>query len=265
MPNNENNASAAGTGVQQPHSDENATAHIARVSVKIPPFWHAKPALWITQIESQFIAAGIVNDKTKYHTVVAAIESSVLSQISDIVLNPPSENMYEALKTRLLTQYADSEQKRIKKLLQDLELGDMRPSQLLREMQDLAGNEMNENMLKSVWMNRLPSNVRSIISISSEQLNKLALLADKVMEVSDVQQVCSITTPANSATPESTLEKQINMLAKEISELKSHMQPRPRSRSRSRTSHNGDDLCWFHRKFGDKARKCRQPCRNSKN
>lgn len=46
----------------------NEAAQIARVSERIPPFWHAKPALWIAQIESQFAAAGITNDKTKYHT-----------------------------------------------------------------------------------------------------------------------------------------------------------------------------------------------------
>lgn len=42
--------------------------------------------------------------------------------------------MYDTLKARLLEHYAVSEQKRIKKLLQDLELGDMRPTQLLREI-----------------------------------------------------------------------------------------------------------------------------------
>ena len=127
------------------------------MSVRIPPFWHAKPALWVAQIESQFAAAGITNNRTKFHTVVAAIESSVLSQIIDIVLNPPVDNMYNTLKTRLLEHYAVSEQKHIRKLLQNLELGDMRPTQLLREMRDLAGNEMNDNLLKSVWIGYLQS------------------------------------------------------------------------------------------------------------
>lgn len=256
---------ARNAAMQQQINSENDAAQIARVSVRIPPFWHAKPALWIAQIESQFAAAGITNDKTKYHTVVAAIESSVLSQISDIVLNPPVANMYDTLKARLLEHYAVSEQKRIKKLLQDLELGDMRPTQLLREMRDLAGNEMNDNMLKSVWMSRLPPNVRSIISISSDSLDKLGILADKIFEVSDSPHVNAVSMPQNVSTAQSSLEKQVSLLVKEVAELKTKFTQRPRSRSRSRGRSESDEVCWYHRKFGDKAKKCRQPCRTAKN
>lgn len=258
-------AAAANANMQQQGDNVNGPAQISRVSVRIPPFWHAKPALWIAQIESQFAAAGIVSDRTKYHTVVAAIESSVLSQISDIVLNPPVENMYDTLKLRLLGQYADSEQKRIKKLLQDLELGDMRPSQLLREMRDLAGNEMNDNMLKSVWMSRLPPNVRSIISISSDPLDKLAVLADKIFEVSDSPHVNAVALQPSGSPTQTSLEKQVSLLVKEVAELKTKFTQRPRSRSRSRNRSEPDEVCWYHRKFGDKATKCRKPCRNAKN
>ena len=116
------------------------------MSVRFPPFWQSKPALWVAQIEFEieFAAARITNDKTKFHTVVAAIKSSVLSQISDIVLNPPVDNIYNTLKTRLLEHYMVPEQKRIRKLLQDLELDNMRPTQLLRKMYDLAGKEIND-------------------------------------------------------------------------------------------------------------------------
>ncbi|XP_017471491.1 PREDICTED: uncharacterized protein LOC108381379 [Rhagoletis zephyria] len=131
MPNEEGSKdSVMQAAVQQPVEDPRASegvTEIAKVTVKIPPIWHAKPELYIAQVESQFIAAGISSDRSKYHTVVAAIESSVLAQISDIILNPPVEDLYRTLKMRLLEQFADSEQKRIKKLLQDLELGDMRP------------------------------------------------------------------------------------------------------------------------------------------
>lgn len=112
---------------------------VAKISIRIPPFWHAKPKLWMAQVESQFIAAGITSDKTKYHTVVAAIESNVLAQISDIILNPPNSELYTSLKNRIITQFAVSAQKRVKKLLQEQELGDMRPSQLLREMRSPFG------------------------------------------------------------------------------------------------------------------------------
>ena len=82
----------------------------------------------------------------------------------------------------------------------------MRPTQLLREIRDLAGNEMNDNLLKSVWMGRLPPNVRTIISISSDPLDKLAILADKIMEVSDLPRLEAISVPRHEPPVQSTLE-----------------------------------------------------------
>lgn len=256
----------------QPTTEHKAgSLEIAKVAIRIPPFWHAQPELWIAQVESQFIAGGITNDKTKYHTVVAAIESNVLAQISDIILCPPVNEMYATLRKRLIDQFADSEQKRIKKLLQDLELGDMRPSQLLREMRQLAGKEMNDTMLKSIWMNRLPQQIRSIISISTESLGNVALLADKIIEVSDGPHVHAVATPGKEV--QDTIAQQINELTKEISNLKSAVYQRSRgyerrrsqSRSRSQTPRTSDEICWYHMKFGENAKKCRKPCTKSLN
>ncbi|XP_050317848.1 uncharacterized protein LOC126751540 [Bactrocera neohumeralis] len=213
---------------------------VAKVSIRIPPFWHAKPELWMAQVESQFIAAGITSDKTKYHTVVAAIESNMLAQISDIILNPPNSELYTTLKNRIITQFSDSEQKRVKKLLQEQELGDMHPSQILREMRSLAGSEINDNILKSIWMSRLPSNMRLIISISNEPLDKVAMLADKMCEVSDTPHVHLVETPDTATRNVSSIEQQLAEITKEIVSIKANIYRRPRSRSRSRpTSRSG--------------------------
>ena len=62
---------------------------IARISIKIPPFWHSHPELWSALIESQFATASITMKQTKYH-IVATIDSTILSQVSDIILNMPN-------------------------------------------------------------------------------------------------------------------------------------------------------------------------------
>ncbi|XP_017480979.1 PREDICTED: uncharacterized protein LOC108370205 [Rhagoletis zephyria] len=242
-----------------------ASEEIANITVKLPPFWHANPSLWIAQVESRFIAARIKNDATKHHTVIAAIESNVLAQTSDIILNPPTTDMYETLKAHIVERFAESEPSRIKKLLQELELGDMRPSQLLREMRNLAGNAMNDSMLKSVWLNRLPPDVRSIISISSEPLDKVACLADKITEVRDGPQWHAVSNAVNAA-PNYTLAQQIEQLSKEITILKSRVSSQSRNRNRSssrnrpRTPELTAETCWYHFKFGDNAKKCSPPC-----
>lgn len=252
-----------------PHGEE-----LARISVKIPQFWHARPELWFAQVESQFVTAGITAERTKYHTIVAAIDGSILSQVSDMILNMPRENPYSALKKRMLEEFSVSEQKRLKKLLQDIDLGDLRPSQLLREMKNLAGNQVDDALLKSMWMTRLPSHMRAIISVSSEPLDKIALMADKISEVNDNSLIQAISTPVSMPTPEPSLQQQVCKLVNEVAYLKTQFQrsrsrnrntPNHRSHNNSRESSRNSELCWYHRKFGDNAKKCKEPCSKNLN
>ncbi|GBN89910.1 hypothetical protein AVEN_261465-1 [Araneus ventricosus] len=113
-----------------------------------PPICPPLPASSL--IESQFAIAGITKDETKYHHVVAAIETDVIAPVSDIILNPPEELKYEALKEHLIEQFADSETHRLKLLLQELQLGDDRPTQLLCKMRDLS-SKVPEDLLKNLW------------------------------------------------------------------------------------------------------------------
>lgn len=51
-----------------------------------------------------------------------------------IVLDASDDNRYTALKSRLLEQFSDSEQGRLKKVFSEIELGSKRSSQFLREI-----------------------------------------------------------------------------------------------------------------------------------
>lgn len=243
----------------------------ARISVKAPPFWKANPALWFCQLEAQFNLNRITSDRAKYHTVVAAIESSILHQVSDLVLNPPATGLYPALKKRLLDVFVESEQSRLKKLLGEIELGEQKPSSLLREMRSLAGNSIPADLLKTLYLQRLPPNIQAILSISSEGIDSLAVMADKIHETSAKSE------DNGSWSRSSDLHNQISELSIQIAELKSnfsrhnqsHRKPfRGRSRSRSQTPNREDKkdfsderkICWYHSKWGDKATSCVGHC-----
>lgn len=275
-----NKASGSVDNVDGNNSENEASGavnEVKQVAIKIPPFWKANPALWFCQIESQFITKGIKSQKTKYHTVVASIESEVVAQVSDIILEAPTENQYTKLKERLLERYADSEEKRLKKLLQEIELGDRLPSHLLREMKELAGTRVSEEFLKSLWLQRLPQQTQAILSVSAETLFKQAALADKISQVADHSAtLCSISSTSTSSSPPTTssLQKEIHALSRKIDELmqsgsrsRGRSTNRQRSKSRGRSFSRSDssrDLCWYHFKFQDKANKCVKPCNYSK-
>lgn len=245
--------------------EENA-ATIGRVSFKIPPFWRTNPGLWFAQVEAQFATSNIASDATKYNTVVAAIESSVLSQVSDIILGPPEHQTYDQLKKRLISTFTDSEQQRLRKLLSEVTLDDKKPSQLLREMRELAGQAVPEDLLKTLWTQRLSLQTKAILSANEGTLSALATLADKIQEVTTSSNISEVA--ASSNTSNERLERQIAELTKQVASLLSNRgrsSDRWRSKSRGRSGsriNQGD--CYYHRKFGDAARKCRQPCTHKK-
>lgn len=251
-----------------------AGPEIGRIQIKVPPFWKINPALWFCQLEAQFHTTRTTSDRSKYYAVVGAIESTILNQVSDLVLHPPNNDMYNTLKARLLDVFADSEQSRLKKLLGEIEIGDQKPSFLLREMRNLADNSITTDLLKTLWLKNLPPNIQAILSISSEDVDRLAVMADKIFETSSHAEIQKISSrPSNNG----NMDSKVLELSKQLSELKSRFdRERPdyrqshksRSRSRSQTpsnrssSHVKDSgkLCWYHNRWGEKATKCVGDC-----
>lgn len=251
---------------------ENNPSNISRVAVKPPPFWKPNPTLWFAQLEAQFDISGITLDSTKFNHAISAIESDVLNSVSDIILQPPASDKYDALKKRLIDLHSQSAESKIRTLLQGEELGDRRPSQLLARMRSLAGNTVGEPLLKSLWISRLPANIQSILAALSEDLSKLAEIADKIADVATpIINSASVTEHAQPR-PIPILEQQITELTKQVKELSTIVRrermpvsspPRFRTRSTSRSRNYkepSNNLCFYHTNFGTKARKCQPPC-----
>ena len=139
------------------------------------------------------------------------MENDILNAVSHIIESPPTQNMYDTLKSALLAEFQDSEEKRLQKLLESVQLGDKRPSTLLREMRQLSSGKMSEDMLKSLWFQRLPSTLKVVLAVSSDSLEKLAVMPDKINNQLDTSSLCQINTP-NQTTRFEQLENQISEL-----------------------------------------------------
>lgn len=196
--------------------------HINRVSVKPPPFWKSDPKLWFIQLEAQFDLSGVVQDSTKYNYVITAIDTDILTQVTDFVLNPPLNRKYECLKNRLINIYSESSEKKLRKLLSAISLGDRKPSQLVNEMSRLDGTSVSQEILKTLWLQHLPTQVQSVLATSSDTLENLSLMADKIAEIEQPQ---AFAVSQNN----SNLVEVVQKLSKEVEELR-----RSRDRSLSR-------------------------------
>lgn len=149
-----------------PDNEDNQNALIQRIQMKIPPFWEDSPDIWFAQIEAQFKNAQVTTDLTQFNAVVGAVESRILTRVASAVLNPPENDKYKNLKEKILGAFSDSEYKKMTKLLEDISLGDQKPSVLLNEMRRLTTNDMTDELLKTLWLKRLPSQARVMLSTS---------------------------------------------------------------------------------------------------
>lgn len=247
------------------------TTAVEKIGMKVPQFSASHIKLYFAQLEANFTISKITEEATKFSYLVSAIDSEYLKYVSDIVFKPPADQPYTALKTKLIEQFEHSETKKLNTLLQDLELGDRKPSQLLHDMRELGNHKLEDNFLKNLWMSRLPNNMQAILATSNEQLPQLAVMADKISEVMTPPSIAAVASNNESETI-ARLERQVQDLTLKFDKFCSH-QSRSRnrnwsSRSRSKSSQrstknseNARDICWYHTKFAERATKCKSPCK----
>ncbi|CAN7943356.1 unnamed protein product [Ixodes hexagonus] len=113
---------------------------MAAVRLKLPPFWTKNAKVWFAQVEAQFQLQHITSQITKYLHVVSALPAEVADELEDILAATPTANQYDHLKAAILARKTASERSRLQSLLNMEELGDQRPSQLLRRMRQLLGD-----------------------------------------------------------------------------------------------------------------------------
>ncbi|GIY46623.1 uncharacterized protein CEXT_433791 [Caerostris extrusa] len=133
----------------------------------------------------------------KLHHVVSALQPEELAVVSDIILKPPADVPFTALKKRLCAQFADSEAQLLRYLIYCMQLGDRRPSRVLLEMRSKAGARINNDLLKSLFLQRLPTNVQQILAISNDNLDKLTEMADDIMLTSSAPVVNAVAASAD--------------------------------------------------------------------
>ena len=116
--------------------------------------------------------------------------------VGDLILSPPADTSYATLKKELIKRTAGSHQQKLQKLLSCVELGDQKPSQLLRRMRQLWSGDANDILFRELFLQRLPANVRMVLASAdpSISLDALAETADHIMEVSGPS-VTAVRTP----------------------------------------------------------------------
>ena len=163
---------------------------------------------------------------------------------------------YTAIKDALKKRVCPSKRQQLQQLLHLEELGDRKPSQLLRHMLKLRGGMITE--ADGIFLQKLPTHIRTVLAIhKAESHGNLADLADNMAEMQGPQQpvqVCAVQQKESSDMSE--IRAELKKIWQEI-----QCQKQGSYSNTSQTSTSKTDLCWYHAKFGSKATKCREPCK----
>ena len=204
--------------------------------------------------------------------MISSLSPEFAMEVRDLLLKPPTDNPYATLKAELIKRTAASEQRKLQQLISGEELGDRKPTQLLRRMQQLLGDKLGTSadantFVRELFLQRLPPNVRMVLASADAtmDLNKLADMADKVMEVA-TPTVSAITDTRADSSEVKQLREEVARLADLVASLSTRSRRRSTSRPRRTQSPAPsnppptDSLCWYHTKYGEAARKCKDPC-----
>ncbi|GFR82529.1 Gag pol protein [Elysia marginata] len=202
-------------------------ATVESIALKLPTFWVPSPLAWFAQAEAQFALRNISQDETKYYHVVAALDTTTANRALSVLTSPPSTDKYNAIKSFLTSAYGLTDGERATALLNMRGLGDSKPSELMDNMLSLLGQHQPCFIFRQIFLQQMPERVRTPLSVLNvSDYRALAREADKLF------------------------------LAGRHNEYHA-------SQNIAQCTDSGpqlDAICWYHRQYSDKARKCLPPC-----
>jgi hypothetical protein len=165
---------------ERDHEDQ----HVAHVAFKILDFWPHDPNTWFRKIESKFRICNIRQSSTKYDHLLSALPTDICSSINDSLaeIDENAEDAYEQLKALLMSRYTMDRWARAFVLHKFPEIGDMKPSEMMRQMKALEPPDSPaDTYFMAAFLLRLPADmIDHIISQDFKDCNKMAEYADKL-------------------------------------------------------------------------------------
>jgi hypothetical protein len=233
----------------------NAAGGVA--AVRLTPFWSNSPAAWFRAAEAQFAIRNVTDPLERFYVVLSALSEANVDRVKHVVEAEPDENSYNNLKEGLLASHVMSDYQKIDKLIQLEPLNGRKPSDMLVDMEKLKPAD-DKQYFAYMFLQRLPREVR--VLLSKEPIDNMRQLAEKADAYMALHQPQShdVAAPVAAATPD--CEEDSVAAVKAGGKKGGQKQKKKKQRNASPFDERRSPLCWLHIRFGDKARRCEQPC-----
>ena len=228
---------------------------VQALAVKLPEFYSHNPEGWFLNAEAQFVLANVTKEQTKFYHAVRVLDAKTSEEIQHFLTEQcgnTEENAtpYTNLKAMLIKVYGRRKTSKMAELLTMYSFNEKGAASTLRRMRLLATDM--DTMLQCKLLTMAPTSART--AVASREFNTAEDLAAALDEALEKEQFSSVaTSQANVASvlPEDPTSKE---------PMVSSIQPaRNAIRTQRKQAQNLQGICFFHSRFGSKARNCSGP------
>lgn len=231
--------------------------------VKLPPFDEIDPQLWLTMVESVFMARNVQLPATKYYNIVAKIPASVARQLKDIIQDTETTaaKKYWLLREEIPKRFSRTAEEKLSVLCSNTTIGDRKVRPFFTEMLDLSEGVLPYDVLVQRFWKTLPplaqamigNNIRNICEMYKK--NKKRDLAEENIMLEMAQSMMN---------SEMKKEKDFETKVEAVAKVPTYQQnrswnPSPARQNGGRQFNPNGPLCRNHFQYGYRARFCLNP------
>jgi hypothetical protein len=244
---------------EKDHKDQ----HVGHVAFRIPDFWPHDPTMWFRKIKSKFRICNIRQSSTKYDHLLSALPTDICSSINNSLAETDenAEDAYEQLKALLTSRYTMDRWARAFELHKFPEIGDMKPSEMMRQMKALLPPDSTAGTyLMAAFQLCLPADmIDHIISQDIKDCNKMAEYADKLYARRRGNALAAVNANYDSAI--NAVSGGRHRESSPHDHRRHSLSRQGRSRRKTLGPYKDDsDICYYHTTYGEQARKCKPGC-----
>lgn len=150
----------------------------------LPPMTRGRPDLWWRQVEQEMEFMR-VPQKDRFNYVLTGLNPEMIEKLEGAYdINPVSPRALELLQELINSKYGLTNTEKLDELINKMQLGDNKPSDLLTKMCSMGADIIKKDILVDQFIKKLPAEVKPAIAAArNSPLLELGKLADYTVQL----------------------------------------------------------------------------------
>jgi hypothetical protein len=242
--------------------------------VKLPSFWTEDPVSWFRLAEGQFALRNVGDPVARYYHVLSSLPQDAVRLVRHVLHEDTGPASYDNLQTSLPASHSLSNYQKMEKMMKLPLLGDRKPSVMLAEMLEFCpAGESATAVFAYLFLQRLPREIRVLLSEDDPaDMRAIADKADRLiaMHVPQGHDACAAVAGFDQDQDQDLVaatggaRRKNKVLAARQSQQQQQVVSGqcggvPR-RSVAQAAAPRTSMCFYHARFGEKAKYCEEGC-----